>query len=518
MIGIATVWADEPASPASATDPQDTKTAQRASEPSKAATQTPAPATTPRPAASPADSLQEALARNAREIQAIKEQYAREMEQQRKRAELQQKQIEILQQTATLLAEQLRKQAATPASSAAIEKLQTKTELLESRAQQAARRDQELVKSTDELREKLDSEIRYGPRLPAPLKELFLPSYTNETPLSLYGQFLFGYNKQNGMNGNFTTAQISPYILLQLNKRFLIESSIDINNIDGVSTGNTQVDILLNKWMTLSGGRFITPIGQFNLWYNHEWVNRLPDPPLMFNQVSPASSTDGILLSGAAYLGASPIKATYQLYFGNGYQLAQKPGNYNESVDLGGIAGGPEEVSSQAYGGRLGLWYPQYGLMAGLSGYSNGVYSPGVRDHFGLWGLDLSYHRGNWYFLAEWADNYQQAKGTIGNNIDRRGLYAQISYRDYNNRSPFLAKLEYVFRYSFANFTGIDANKLDFTAFGPGAAPINTNQYTLGINYWFYASNVLHFAYEINQERGRDQKDNLFMAQWAWFF
>jgi hypothetical protein len=312
--------------------------------------------------------------------------------------------------------------------------------------------------------------------------------------------------------------QISPYFLVQLNKRFLAEAAVDLNNVSGVGIGNAQIDILLNKWMTLNIGRFLTPIGQFNLWYNHEWVNRLPDPPLMFNQVSPASSTDGIQLSGASYLGASPIKMSYQLYFGNGYQLAQKPGSYNESVDLGGIAGGPEEVSSQAYGGRLALWYPRYGITGGISGYSNGVYSPGVRDHFGLWGLDFTYHRGNWYFLTEWADNYQQAKGTIGNNIDRRGLYSQISYRDYNNRSPYLSKVEYVFRYSFANFTGINFGKLDLTAFGAGAAPVNTNQYTFGINYWFYASNVVHFAYEINQEPKHPLNDNIFMAQWAWFW
>ena len=109
-------------------------------------------------------------------------------------------------------------------------------------------------------------------------------------------------------------------------------------------------------------------------------------------------------------------------------------------------------------------------------------------------------------------------RGSIGNNIDRRGLYAQISYRDYNNRSPYLAKLEYVFRYSFANFTGINFGKLDLTAFGAGAAPVDTNQYTFGINYWFYASNVLHFAYEINQEVNHPLNDNIFMAQWAWFW
>ena len=121
---------------------------------------------------------------------------------------------------------------------------------------------------------------------------------------------LIGYNKQNGQNGNFTTMEFSPYFLVQLNKRFLVEATIDISNVDGIEIGNAQIDILLNKWMTLNVGRFITPIGQFNLWYNHEWINRLPDPPLMFNQVSPQTSTDGIQFSGATYLGASPVKFT----------------------------------------------------------------------------------------------------------------------------------------------------------------------------------------------------------------
>ena len=248
------------------------------------------------------------------------------MDEQKKRAELQQKQIEILQQTAQLLAEQLKKQAAAPVSGQAIDKLQTKTELLESRASQAARRDQELAKATDDLRENLDSEIRNGPRLPAALKEMFLSSYTNETPVSIYGQMLAGYNKQNGQNGNFTTMQISPYFLVQLNKRFLAEAAVDLNNVSGVGIGNAQIDILLNKWMTLNIGRFLTPIGQFNLWYNHEWVNRLPDPPLMFNQV-----VAGFLdRRHPAQRGQLPRRITdqddYQLYFGNGYQLAQKPG------------------------------------------------------------------------------------------------------------------------------------------------------------------------------------------------
>ncbi len=517
ILGLGAAWAEDPASQSSPLNPQETKPAQ----PQEKTQKPTVPSRGNGPAAAapqPSDSLQDALARNAREIQALKEQYARDMELQKKRTELQQKQIEILQQTASLLAEQLKKQAAAPVSSEAIDKLQSKTDLLESRAQQAARRDQELASATDYLREKLDTEIRNGPRLPAALKELFDTNYTNETPVSIFAQMLFEYNKQNGQNGNFTTMQFSPYFLLQLNKRFLCEASMDINNNFGISIGNAAIDVLLNKWMTLQVGRFITPIGQFNLWYNHEWINRLPDPPLMFNQVSPQTSTDGLQLSGASYLGAFPMKFTYQLYFGNGFQLAQKSSSYSQAVDLGQITGGPEEVSSQSYGGRFGLWIPRRGLNMGFSGYSNGIYNPGVRDHFQMWGWDLTYHRGNWYFLTEFADNYQQAKGSIGNNVDRRGLYAQLSYRDYNNRSPFLAKLEYVFRYSFANFSGINFTKLDLTTFGAGAAPVDTNQYTFGINYWFYASNVLKFAYEINQEVNHQLNDHIFMAQWAWFW
>jgi len=70
------------------------------------------------------DSLQEALERQTREINALKEQYARDMQQQRKRAELQQQQIEILQRTAELLTDQVRKQGGQASSGEAIEKLQ----------------------------------------------------------------------------------------------------------------------------------------------------------------------------------------------------------------------------------------------------------------------------------------------------------------------------------------------------------------------------------------------------------
>ena len=153
--------------------------------------------------------------------------------------------------------------------------------------------------------------------------------------MSIFGQMLFGYNKQNGQNGNFTTMQVSPYFLVQLNKRFLVEASIDLSNVDGVGIGNAQIDILLNKWMTLNIGRFITPIGQFNLWYNHEWVNRLPDPPLMFNQVSPADLDRWHPAQRGHLPGRLADQVHLSALFWKRVQVAQKPANYSQSVDLG---------------------------------------------------------------------------------------------------------------------------------------------------------------------------------------
>jgi hypothetical protein len=483
------------------------------------------PAATPTPATGAQDkqttdaikALQDQLTRNAAEIKALKEQNQRELEEQRRRAELQEKQIQILEQTAKLLADQLMKQAQAPSGTEDVENLQAKTAVLESRAKQAAQRDVELARKTDELTEKLDSEQRYGPRLPAQLKELFLPSYTNETPLSIYGQFLGFYTKQSGKNGQFSSPDFSPYFLLQLNKRFLLEANIDISHANGIDIGVASLDMFINNSMTLVAGRYLTPIGFFNEELNHEWINKLPDPALMFNQVSPLTSTNGLMLRGGAYLGASPFKMTYALYFGNGFQPGSAPANKTQVADLGNIIGGPDELSSQAYGGRLALWYPKCGIAVGTSGYSNGVYSPVFRDHFDLWGLDFSFRRGNWDFRTEYANNFQQVSPTLGNNIDRRGLYTQLAYRDYKARHKFLSRLEYVARYSFANFTGIDQHKLDLTQFSSlSAAPVNQNQYTLGINYYFYPSNILRFAYEINSAIGFKGNDDMFLAQWVW--
>ena len=458
--------------------------------------------------------LQQVLEQTARELKALKDEYARERERQQKQAELQQKQIEVLEKTTRLLADRLKAQEAAPT---ALEPLESKTAILEARSQQAARRDQELLDAEGELREALDAQARRS-QLPFTAREYFFPTETNETPLAIYGQIAGGYRKQNGRNGLFQSPSFDPWFLLQLNKRFLLSVNPYVFS-SGIAHGQAQVDYYATDWLTVTVGRFLTPIGSFNERLSPQWINKLPDIPVMFRQVVPLTSTDGIQLRGSRYLGGLPLKLEYSLYVGNGFEFATKPTTITPVANLQALTGSPDQVSARAYGGRLGLWAPLPGVNFGFSGYTNGIFSPGSMNHYALWDFDFNYHRGNWDFRAEYANNYQEASSFQPRNIDRRGLYAQFAYRNYKSQHRFLQNLEGVFRYGFADFDGITASKLNQSAFGTTFdIPVNRNQYTFGLNYYFYPSMALRLAYEINTEKALRLNDNVFLAQAVWAF
>jgi hypothetical protein len=435
----------------------------------------------------------------------------------KKQVELQGKQIERLRKMVRLLADQLGKK---PPTGAAVEKLQTQVATLEGRAKQAARRDQELATAIDSVVEHIDAEEVNGPRLPATLKELFLPSQTNESPLSIYGVLTAGYTKFQGQPGNFQINEFSPFFLLQLNEHFLLEAELGFSQA-GVELSQAQLDVIVNDWLTVVVGHFLVPIGFFNERLHPSWINKLPDFPLMFRQVSPADfKTNGIQLRGAHYLGCTPVKMEYALFVGNGAGLNQQQPNLSQVANLEGLDTSLELRHNLAFGGRLGLWVPEYGLMAGISGLCNGPYTPVAGDSFDLWQVDFGYHHGDWDVRFEYAQMFQEAVSFIGNNINRRGLYAQVAYRPYEAPHPWLQNIEGVFRYGYTSFSGIDLAALDLTTFATEVdVPVNRHQFTFGLNYYFYPSLILKLAYEINREpKDFKLRDDVFMAQVAWGF
>jgi hypothetical protein len=478
------------------------------------------------PSSGAADSAKELDARRA-ELEKLRRQQiaanaAPADDDQKKQIELLQKQVETLEKQIKLLADQLKKQD--------VEKLQLQAATLEARSVQAARRDKELSSAIDDLHEHMDFLERYGPMLPSQLKELFLPSGTNETPLSIYGTLVGGYElfpQQRG-EGHFFFDALEPIFLLQLNDWILLESELEFHT-DGVNVGYAQADFIVSDCLTVVAGRFLTPFGFFNERLHPDWINKMPDFPLMERNVSLAdSSLNGVQLRGAKYLFCSPVKMEYSLYAANGFGKTDT--DFTNVVNLGAIKDTSTGVNdAMAWGGRIGFWLPEWGVNVGSSLFYSRPYGSENGPHFNMWGVDVNYHKGDWDFHFEYAHSIQwshnppaegdQGDESLAQKFHRRGLYAQIAYRPYQASHRLLANTEYVFRYSRARFGGIDPGALDLTAFeSPLDAPVDRDQYAFGINYYFAPSVVLKAAYQINQERGDNLKDDLFLVQLAWGF
>ncbi len=455
----------------------------------------------------------------------------------KKQVELLQKQVETQQKMILLLGDQLKKP---PPSGASVEALQAQIATLEARSKQAAQRDVELAGPVDDLAEQRDADRR-NPVFPAGLKELFLPSGTNETPLSIYGSLALGYSKILGdpktaadgagrppTPGGFYFGEFTPDFFLKLNDWILLEAEIGIGGDGSVSAGSfAQMDFFVNDWMTISAGRYVAPIGFYNLRLNNPWVNKLPGDapgsgPLVWQQVLPAFSLLGAQASGAFYLGNSPLKMEYNAYVGNGLNLtpAKARPTLNELSNLENMESTFATVSNNvAVGGRLGLWYPEKGWAGGFSYFYNPNYIAGSDNAMNIWAVDLNYHMGNWDARAEYGVTNQETKPFLAENITRQGFWAQLAYRPRDAVNRHVQNVEFVYRYTYASFGGINASGLDLSTFStPIDVPVQRQQNEIGVNYYFYPRALMKIAYQINDELGFHLHDNQILAELAWGF
>jgi hypothetical protein len=479
--------------------------------------------------------LQQEMERNRQEVQQlVKEQEKakdpKDNEQLQKQVEILQKQLEVMEKMIKLLAEQIGKQ---PAGAA--------TATLEARSRQAARRDQELANAVDDINEHIDSQERYGPWLPPTLKQLFDPFDNNETPLSIYGALAFGYSHilgnaataANGAGrpptpGGFYFGEFTPDFFLKLNDWILLSAEIGAGSDGTVNLGGfAEADFFINDWLTITAGRFVAPIGWYNLRSNNPWVTKTPtdapgSAPLLWQQVLPPMSLLGVQASGSCYIGCSPLKFEYNAYLSNGLNVTPaKAGapNINEVANLENMESTFSSITNdKALGGRLGLWWPEVGVAGGVSGLTNGDYmAGGFEDSISLWALDLNYHKGNWDARAEYGMTFQKATDFNKSNIRRQGVHLQVAYRPLDCCNKYLQNVEFLYRYGYVDFHGIDAKALDLTTFStPIDVPVRRQQNQLGVNYYFYPRMVLKCAYQINDEPNFHLHDNQFITELAW--
>ncbi len=443
---------------------------------------------------------------------------APEIDQLKAKVELQQKQIEVLLKMTQLLAEQAKKQ---PDAGAGVEKLQEQVATHEGQIQQAAQRDQELVISRDYLAQWLDNNSRNAPVLPSTLKELFLPTRTNESPLSIYGMLSEEFDTFSQQNSTFhpPTLQLHPYLLL--NERWLMSANLIFLGVNSLTICRMQAEYFINDWLTVVAGRFYSPIGFYTERLRLEWVLKTPDNPLMFNQVYPNQLYfDGVQFRGAHYILDTPVKLEYAGFVANGLSVAGSKPSPKTYSDLSNLTDSGDAITgAKALGGRLGLSIPRLGFITGISGLANQAYDSGGHN-LNLWDIDANYHKGNWDMRFEMA---KMDQSTPAQPIHRFGFYGQVAYRQYDNPNPVLQKIEGVFRFDRVEFDGINIAQtgINFGGFGLTYArmPLDRNRYTFGVNYWFYPSLALKTAIEIYDELGVPSlRDNGFICQLAWGF
>jgi hypothetical protein len=230
-------------------------------------------------------------------------------------------------------------------------------------------------------------------------------------------------------------------------------------------------------------------------------------------QVIPDHLTiSGLQFRGAKYLFGSPIKMEYAIFASNGMGV---PGGQRSRLGQPRDVERDDERRNNAASlrcGRIGLWIPTRGINFGVSEFVNSLYSKTDGAVVSIWQPYFNYHRGNPGLRSEYGNNYEYTKSFIGDNIDRKGFHTQIAYRDYQSLKKHKQRLEYVFRYSEIHVQRIQSSRSCSErklVRSPMNVPVDRNQYTIGVNYYFNASTILKFAYEINSEVHKSLHDNL---------
>ncbi|MDP9172872.1 MAG: hypothetical protein M3O30_03290 [Planctomycetota bacterium] len=325
--------------------------------------------------------------------------------------------------------------------------------------------------------------------------------------LVIAGDANVGFRSQRGNASSFF-ADVSPLLLWQPpESKFLIETAFDLG-IGGSDVGSESTTVTLNladisynvnDYLTIGGGLFAVPFGQFHNHFDPPWVNKFPDDPLAFDAIAPISEV-GFFAKGAIPSGTT--KWTYDVYATNGANLITNDPNragqlnFNDYTDVN---------NNKAVGGRIGfLPFPDIEM-----GYSL-QYSKPNPDGFSSvrafmqagdfhWKPLIKPLGGQFDLAGEWiwsdlGTATYDPTGALGfgpvtfRNF-RQGGYVSLGYRPTEADNKILRDFEFLGRY--------DSLQSDLSS--PGGE--HESRWTFGVDYWVTPYCVVKTAYEIDQKK-----------------
>lgn len=334
-----------------------------------------------------------------------------------------------------------------------------------------------------------------------------------------------GFTSREGEPSSFN-AGFAPILLWKLSDKLFFEGELEIEqegNETEVLLEYAHLTYLLNDYITVGVGKFLTPFGQFPDRLHAAWINKLPDFPLVYREEGGlvGFSQVGAQIRGGIQLG--PTRLLYDFYVSNGPRLIT---DEHEEIGMLAFDNFTDLNNNKAVGGRIGfLPIPQLEVAYSVQASSVNAEETSRRDaDVLLQGVDMSYSRdvdflkGGIDLRAEWVwsrvsrltydPEGELGFGPITFNNRRNGGYAQLAYRPYKIKAPVIDKLEAVVRYDTLNT--------------PSGAPeaFDEQRWTCGLNYWLGQSTVIKAAYQFGHRDGEEGRENVdsFLIQAAMGF
>ena len=317
----------------------------------------------------------------------------------------------------------------------------------------------------------------------------------------------------------FTAARFAPIFHFQFSDRVLFEGELEIEtNADGeteIATEYATIDLILNDYMALVAGKFLSPIGQFRQNIHPSWINKLPTAPVGFGHGGAAPLSDlGVQLRGGIPLSGS-MRANYALFTSNGPTLLVDGHGDEVELEMETEAASSNADGNFVYGGRIGF-LPVPALELGLSGALGKVgvaeghavsdLAAGEPDRdYTVLGADAVYNLDTLQLRGEFIQQTVGseagstiADGEVTGELDFTAWYAQAAYRLPDT------KWEGVARIGDLDTPNADGNR---------------SQWSVGVNYLFANNVIIKAAYTVDDyDDNAIDDDERFNVQLAYGF
>lgn len=378
-----------------------------------------------------------------------------------------------------------------------------------------------------------------------------------DTGFLLSGYASAGFEADANKN-SFTTGNFASTFVWSHSDRLLFEGELEAGYAHGgfeIALEYASLSYILNDYLTLRAGKFLSPFNTFNDRMHPSWINKMPTNPLGMgghDPVGPASEF-GVEMRGGASLGGPKIN--YSIFASNGLALNIVDDEEAPSAIIN-YTNAEDNNNNKSIGGRLGLLpFDDSSLELGISGHYSDKIGPKETAYEGIssfsWSTDAIWHLRGIQFIRGNIDlrgqinnlkldqfNLQSGLETIEVDLDQKAYYGQLAYRPVMSGSTLLSNTELIARYSVYDLPAVSfgsddhadegdetgdghAHKLNSLALNQftAAQSIVTHesnrqtQWGFGINYWLSWRSVIKIAYQLEELNGR--QSNAFFIQFA---